>query len=161
MATHSCLLAWRILWTEEPSWLQSMRLQRVGHDWATTFQTVISSHAPSSCASTCKMQGGLCSKDCWLTRQGCQTLIFSPEALSVQVFALPGFIAVSPAAGSTELCPHSPWSHQAAFYIHSPTSFKQSLSWVNTQTAVSHITVKPSFIQGLNKFSLELCCCFQ
>ena len=32
MATHSSLLAWRIPPTEEPGWLQSMRLQRVGHD---------------------------------------------------------------------------------------------------------------------------------
>ena len=31
MATHSSILAWRILWTEEPGRLQSMRLQRVGH----------------------------------------------------------------------------------------------------------------------------------
>ena len=26
-------LAWRIPWTEEPDRIQSMRLQRVGHDW--------------------------------------------------------------------------------------------------------------------------------
>ena len=32
MATHSSILAWRILWTEEPGGLQSMGLQRVGHD---------------------------------------------------------------------------------------------------------------------------------
>ena len=32
MATHSSILAWRILWTEEPGRLQSMRSQRVGHD---------------------------------------------------------------------------------------------------------------------------------
>ena len=32
MATHSSILAWRILWTEKPGWLQSMGLQRVGHD---------------------------------------------------------------------------------------------------------------------------------
>ena len=31
MATHSSILAWRILWTEEPGRLQSMGLQRVGH----------------------------------------------------------------------------------------------------------------------------------
>ena len=31
MATHSGILAWRILWTEEPGRLQSMGLQRVGH----------------------------------------------------------------------------------------------------------------------------------
>ena len=32
MATHSSLLAWRILWTEEPGRLQSRESQRVGHD---------------------------------------------------------------------------------------------------------------------------------
>ena len=32
MATHSSILAWRILWTEEPGGLQSMGSQRVGHD---------------------------------------------------------------------------------------------------------------------------------
>ena len=32
MATHSGILAWRISWTEEPGGLQSMGLQRVGHD---------------------------------------------------------------------------------------------------------------------------------
>ena len=32
MATHSSPLAWRIPWTEEPGRLQSMGLQRVGHD---------------------------------------------------------------------------------------------------------------------------------
>ena len=36
MATHSSTLAWRIPWTEEPSGLQSMELQRVRHDWATS-----------------------------------------------------------------------------------------------------------------------------
>ena len=33
MATHSSILAWRILWTEETEGLQSMGLQRVRHDW--------------------------------------------------------------------------------------------------------------------------------
>ena len=33
MATHSSVLAWRMPWTEEPGGLQSMGLQRVGHDW--------------------------------------------------------------------------------------------------------------------------------
>ena len=35
MATHSSTLAWRIPWTEEPGRLESMGLQRVGHDPAT------------------------------------------------------------------------------------------------------------------------------
>ena len=32
MVTHSSILAWRILWTEEPGGLQFMGSQRVGHD---------------------------------------------------------------------------------------------------------------------------------
>ena len=32
MATHSSTLAWKIPWTEKPARLQSMGLQRVGHD---------------------------------------------------------------------------------------------------------------------------------
>ena len=34
MATHSSILAWGIPWTEEPGGLQSVGLQRVGHDLA-------------------------------------------------------------------------------------------------------------------------------
>ena len=32
MATHPSILAWRILWTEEPGGLQTMGLQRIGHN---------------------------------------------------------------------------------------------------------------------------------
>ena len=32
MATHLSILAWRIPWTEETGGLQSVGLQRVGHD---------------------------------------------------------------------------------------------------------------------------------
>ena len=32
MATHSSILAWRILWTEEPGGLKSIGLQRVRRD---------------------------------------------------------------------------------------------------------------------------------
>ena len=36
MAPHSSTLAWEIPWIEEPGGLQSMGLQRVGHDWETS-----------------------------------------------------------------------------------------------------------------------------
>ena len=39
MATCSSILAWRIPWTEEPSRLSCMGLQRVRHDWATNTRT--------------------------------------------------------------------------------------------------------------------------
>ena len=35
MATHSRILTWRVPRTEEPGGLQSVRSQRVGHDWTT------------------------------------------------------------------------------------------------------------------------------
>ena len=34
MATHSSVLAWRVLWTEEPGGLLSMGSHRVGHNWS-------------------------------------------------------------------------------------------------------------------------------
>ena len=43
MAAHSSNLVWRIPWTEEPGGLQSMGVQRVGHDRATN-----TSRAPHS-----------------------------------------------------------------------------------------------------------------
>ena len=36
MAPHSCTLAWKIPWMEEPGRLQSMGSQIVRHDWATS-----------------------------------------------------------------------------------------------------------------------------
>ena len=51
MATHFSILAWKILWTEEPGGLQSMRSQRVGQDWVTEHMCTFSlsffcSHRP-------------------------------------------------------------------------------------------------------------------
>ena len=34
-ATHSSVLAWKIMWTEEPGELQSVESQRIRHDFAT------------------------------------------------------------------------------------------------------------------------------
>ena len=36
MARPSSILAWEIPWTEQPGGLQSLGLQRVGHDWVHT-----------------------------------------------------------------------------------------------------------------------------
>ena len=44
MATHSNILAWRILWREEPGRLQSMGSQTVGHDWALSLSLSVSLH---------------------------------------------------------------------------------------------------------------------
>ena len=39
MTTRSSILAWEILWTEEPGELQFMELQRVGHNLAPNSST--------------------------------------------------------------------------------------------------------------------------
>ena len=41
IATHSSILAWGIPWTEEPGWLQSMGLQRVGLNRVTNTQALV------------------------------------------------------------------------------------------------------------------------
>ena len=41
MTTHSSMLAWRISWLKKPSELQSVRSQRVGHNWVTNTHTYI------------------------------------------------------------------------------------------------------------------------
>ena len=46
MATHSSILAWRIPWAEKSGRLQSMGLQRVGHDWATNTYSYVPSERP-------------------------------------------------------------------------------------------------------------------
>ena len=40
MATHSSILAWEILWTQEPGRLQSVGLQKIRHDLATKQQLI-------------------------------------------------------------------------------------------------------------------------
>ena len=40
IAIHSSTIAWKIPWTEEPGRLQSMGLQRVGHEWATSLTSL-------------------------------------------------------------------------------------------------------------------------
>ena len=42
MATHSSILAWRIPWTDGPGRVESMGLQRIGHDWVTNTFTSLS-----------------------------------------------------------------------------------------------------------------------
>ena len=41
IATHSNILAWRILWTEEPGVLQSAGSQSIGHNLVTKQQQYI------------------------------------------------------------------------------------------------------------------------
>ena len=56
MAPQSCILAWRIPWTEEPGGLQSVEPQRVGHNRATEHSRVPHS-VQMNCKPECKDTG--------------------------------------------------------------------------------------------------------
>ena len=53
MATHSSILARRIPWTEEPGGLQSVGLQRVGHNWVANTYTQWFSRVQDEVAQSC------------------------------------------------------------------------------------------------------------
>ena len=48
MTTHSNILAWKILWTDELGRLQSLGTQRVGHHWATSLSLPIGPYSTTS-----------------------------------------------------------------------------------------------------------------
>ena len=53
MATQPSILAWRVPWTEEPSGLWSVGLQRVGHDLATDTLTIQPEHLLTDLLNAC------------------------------------------------------------------------------------------------------------
>ena len=55
MAPYSSILAWEILWVEEPSRLQSMGSQRVGHDWELAYLLGFHTSSPSHVACPCRL----------------------------------------------------------------------------------------------------------
>ena len=54
LATHSNILAWKILWTEEPGGLQFMGLQRIGQDRVTEQLSPCCTSHPQDLFSNCK-----------------------------------------------------------------------------------------------------------
>ena len=57
METHSCMLAWRIPWTEEPGRLEPMESQRVGHNWVTNYLSFFSTMKGDNVLSRYKIKG--------------------------------------------------------------------------------------------------------
>ena len=64
-ATHSSILTRRIPWMEKPGRLQSIELQRVGHNWATN--TVM--------FPQCTLLESVYHKWCWILSKPCSTSI--------------------------------------------------------------------------------------
>jgi len=58
--THSSILAWEVPWTEEPGWLQSLKLQRVGDDWECTHKFIGSDTQDDSLVTCCGKEFLVC-----------------------------------------------------------------------------------------------------
>ena len=90
IATHSSTFAWKIQWTEKPGRLQSMGLQRIGHDWG-TFTSLLTNIG--------------CSVQFISVTQSCPTL--QPHGLQ---HTRPPCLSPTPGVYSN-LCPLSQWCH--------------------------------------------------
>ena len=62
MAAHSSILSWRIPWTEEPDGLQSLGLQRVGHNSNFYFSL------------KAMRLGKICLEAAWIKKERCQRI---------------------------------------------------------------------------------------
>ena len=139
MTTHSSILAWKIPLTEESGWLQSMRLQKVGHDWATNTQTYLNIRCYSMhCIylyTLIKMQV-LCSVQISSAAQSCLTLCdpmnHSTPGLPVH-HQLPEFIQTHVHRLSDAIQPSHPLSSP------SPPSNQSLVQWVNTSDEVAKV----------------------
>ena len=69
-ATHSSILSWEFPWTEEPGGLQSIGLQRVGHDWTCMHAHQVANTAPETFKCL-----WLPSVYCFSVAQSCPTLV--------------------------------------------------------------------------------------
>ena len=80
MATHSSILAWKILWTEEPGRPQSIMLQRIGHYRAIKHTQTQFTDWSGGCPLYCRMFSII--GDRWPTR--CQ-YFFAPQVMIIQM----------------------------------------------------------------------------
>ena len=116
MATHSSIFVWKIPQTEKPGRPQSMRSQRVGHDWATSLSLSVyicwtpSSHYLSCCYCCCSVA------------QSCLTLCHPMDGRHAR---LP---CPSPSLGAcSNSCPLSWWCHPTILSSVVPVLYMPSI----------------------------------
>ena len=78
-ASHSSILAWEILWTEEPGGLQFMGLQRVRHDWLTALSRGFLIFSERLAFSLGPFSGTFSRKECSNFVPGSATLAFRKQ----------------------------------------------------------------------------------
>ena len=125
MATHSSILAWKIPWTEEPGRLQSMGLQRVGYNGATSHSHSLT-HTHSLCLS-CGM---------WTLSCGMWDLV--PR---------PGMEPGSPALGAWSLSHRTNREGPKAYYFLMSRRFELVLHWrIFTNSHYAHLKSSNSLV---------------
>ena len=136
MATHSSLLAWRIPWTEGPGGLQSMRSERVGHDWAhmhsVTFSVLVVGVRIFKIRSLSNFQGY---NTMLLTRVTTCTAVLKAVLLKLKhTFASPG----------RTVCPSYPWVQH--LWIQPTMRMQNPL--IRGQLYTAHFYISDLSIQG-------------
>ena len=146
MATHSSILAWRIPWTEEPGGLQSMGLQRVGHNWALTYRSLNRNFFLTAGKSKIKVQVDLVSGGNLLpgsVQFSCSVVSNSLRPHESQ-HARPA--CPSPTSGvHSNSCPSSQWCHPASQLSSpsppapNPSQHQGLFQWVNSLHEVAKV----------------------
>ena len=108
MATHSSILAWRILWTQEPGRLQSLGSQRVGHNGThAAFET--NKHTNTSFMPRAETTGSL-------------------GEVNTGASLIWDCLAQAHARGPTHTLVHLPWTERNAFQLPEPRGGSPSSS---------------------------------
>ena len=114
IATHSSILGWRIPWTEEPGGLQSVGLQRVGHDWVTDTVT-----------ATLLLEVGLGNVEFWRS---------APPPVCISTLSP----MVTPSGFSAQRRSHPPLYHRVTWlaWLCIPAGRSASWTWLSGALAV-------------------------
>ena len=123
MATHSSILALKMPWTEEPGGLQSMGLQRVGHDWVTKHAHTIEPSLWSGLGTQWRIKASLSPflLSLSLLLFGSQVVYNSPRPHELQHARLP-CPSLSPGVCLNSY-PLSQWCHPTISASVTPVSF--------------------------------------
>ena len=104
LATHSSILAWRILWTEESGGLEAMGWQRIRQDWVTNTHTHI--HHLVCTSPVAQIIKNL------LAVQETRIWSLGWEDLLEKGMATPSSILAGEFHGQRNLARYSPWCHK-------------------------------------------------
>ena len=159
MATHSSMLAWRILWTEEPGGLYFVGSQRVRHDWMTnTFTFLFQGLFPtqgSNLRLLCPQIRVVLLKRRWGAWTGGGRDTSLPVWYGLETIN-PFVLTQKPSFSSTLILYAVPvGSHPFCLILDCKVSFGCRDSWTCNQLISSHLLSRNSSSKKIRKLTLK------